>query len=136
MGVCAEVEIEDFKDKYMADTDGKGIADIILNIASEDDSLAVTLAKKYNVDLKPFKKIPKDEGEEGGPWQDPTILWRAAHGLHQAIEKEGENLIGKDLFWHNIDPENIDYYKHSLLEIIKSCKFAHDHKKRVRLTIF
>jgi hypothetical protein len=84
-----------------------------------------------------IKMIPEDDAEEPvGPWQEPVDLWRAAHGIYRALDKEGYNLLGQEIFFREITPGELDYWKGNLEDDITFCKFAHENKKRVRFIIY
>jgi hypothetical protein len=56
--------------------------------------------------------------------------------LYQALEKEGNNLMGKEIFFREVTPEELSYWKENLKDLIKFCGFAHEKNKRVRFIIY
>ena len=126
---------EDF-DYSIAYSDGKGISDIAMDIRKKEDSLINELAKMHDIDVSPFSMIPVSKDEFVGPWQDPNVLLQAANKLYQTFEKEGNNLIGKEIADKKITLRQLNYYKLALYDVIKFCKIACKKNKRVRFMLY
>jgi hypothetical protein len=135
MGVCIGVDVEGITELEVMEPDGKGLADIIGELTSGEECLTGQLAEKYSIDISPLKLV-SDTEDPLGPWQNPANLWRAAHGLYEAFIKEGNSLLGKKLFYREITLVDMKYYLEELKAVIEVCKFAHENKKRVRLSFW
>jgi hypothetical protein len=138
MGVCTGLDIEgtDDFDYSIARTDGKGITDIVLDIKSSEDSLINELARKYNIDVTPFKLVPSNEDDVMGPYQDPKVLLNSAEQLNLAFEKEETNIIGKRIADRKVDIRRLQYYKLSIYDIIKFSQVAVQKNKQIRFMIY
>lgn len=126
---------EDF-DYSMASSDGKGISDIAMDIRKKEDSLINELAKMHNIDVSPFSMIPVSKEEFAGPWQNPDVLLQAANRLYQVLEKEGNDLLGKEIADKKVTLRQLNYYKLALYDVIKFCKIASEKNKRVRFMLY
>jgi hypothetical protein len=137
MGLCISIDIEGIEYDKIPDfgfADGKMMADIVLDVTDKGENLSKILSKKYNFDLTPLSVVRCEEDDEDSKWQNPGDLWKSAWGYHQALDKEGQALMGKEINYSTIDEiAVIDGYKLELSATITACKFAQDNGKRIRL---
>jgi hypothetical protein len=138
MGLCTGFDLEgsDDFDYSIASTDGKGITDIARDITSSQDSILNTLAKQYKIDVVPLSLVPLEKDEVMGPWQDPFVLLNTAQAMYQALEEEGNFLLGKKMGGKKITLRTLQFYKLSLYDIIKFCKVATQKNKKIRFMVY
>ncbi|UCF07402.1 MAG: hypothetical protein JSW28_07030 [Thermoplasmata archaeon] len=126
---------EDF-DYSIASTDGRGITEIVLDVMESKDSMFNEIAQKHNIDISALSKAPKTKDEFVGPWQDPAVLLQTVTGLYKALEKEGEELVGRKVAGQEIKLKDLQYYKLSLYDIMKFCEVASKKNLRVRFMMY
>lgn len=131
-----DMEGTDDFDYSIARTDGKGITDIVLDIKDSDDSVINELARKYKIDVSPFKLVPLKGEDVMGPYQDPKVLLHSAEQLNLAFEKEESDIIGKRIADRKVDIRRLQYYKLSIYDIIKFCQVAVQKNKQIRFMIY
>lgn len=127
-----DMEGSDDFDYSIAQTDGKGILDIVSDLESNADSVIKQVAKKHEIDITPLTIAPKNQDEVMGPWQDPGPLLVAAENLNKAFETEESFILGKDISGRRVDIRRIQYYKLSLYDIMKFAKIATQKGKKIR----
>jgi hypothetical protein len=136
MGVGVYVEVEGIDETGIELTcDEKLLAEVIGDITESEETLTNQLAKEYGFDIRPLSLIADEDDSPQAAWQDPISVMQAAKGLSQAFDKKGSEIIGKEISYNELTAEDIDIYKLALDDVIKTCQFAKDKGRRVRLFV-